>query len=300
MEKKIRNQRIIILLLTVMLVFNFITLINFNDRLDNFNNSLNNGIQTISSSISSMRSQINEIRTEEEKQLSLITSFDYQYGELDESRMVVPVKVKIVPKSVSNDTVLTLEFGSRTVEMKKSKNSTEYTAEFESGLFEHKQGGNVRLVVAVGSSSETEELDWSIGSLHTEFLPFAAAHFAFDNITCSEGKGVSVEGDVISMIDNEDAERFTSAKLLFKINGEVLSEDVVNGEKILNIDKTFPGYGIGDTFELCLEAVDEFGFTHEALLKRVQFGADGELSEEFEADKGSVIIKDKQGNVLYS
>ena len=300
MEKKIRNQRIVIAVLAVLLLFNLFTVLQIKEDIDRLNSEVLTGIQDVRSNVNSVRSEIAGIKIENVEHASLITSFDYGYGKLDESRMTVPVKVKIVPKAVSADTVLSLEFGGRTVEMKKSESSTEFTAEFESGLFEHKDGGNVRLVITKGGSSETEELDWSIGSLHSEFLPFVAAHFAFDNITCNEKNGITVEGDVISMIDGEEAERFKSTKLLFKINGEVLSEDDINGDKMLNIDKTFPGYGIGDTFELYLEAVDEFGFTHEALLKRVEFAADGALTEEIEADKGSVVIKDKQGNVLYS
>ena len=250
--------------------------------------------------MNSVLSEISSIKRENEKQLSLITSFDYNYGELDTDKMTVPVSVKIVPKAVREDTALTLEFGGRTVEMKKSDSSTEFTAEFEAGLFEQKGDSDVKLVITKDGTSETEALDWSLGLLHKQFLPFVAAYFAFDDITCSEQNGITVEGNVISHIDDENAERFKSTKLLFKINGEVLSEDDINGDKIFNVNKTFPGYGIGDTFELCLEAADELGFTHEALLKRVQFGADGALTEETELEDNIVVIKDKKGNVIYS
>lgn len=300
MEKKIRNQRIIIVLLTVMLIFNFIALVDFNDRLDNFSNNLNNGIQTINSNINSARAEINEIKREKEKQLSLITSFDYEYGELDESNFTVPVKVKIVPKSFSDDTALFLEFADRSVEMKKSENSTEFTAEFECGLFEQKDNGDVRLVITNGGTSEPENLDWSLGSLYSDYLPFAAAHFVFSDITCNENDGIRVEGNVISSIDDEEAKRFKSTKLIYKVNGEVLAEEDIAGEKMFSVNKTFPGYGAGDTFELYLEVVDDFGFTQERVLKRVEFGADGEPLEETELADEGVVIKDKDGKVVYS
>lgn len=300
MEKKIRNQRIIIAALAVLLLFNTFTLFQIKEDLNQFNNNALNGIQDIRSNVNSVRSEIAGIKNENEQQASLVTSFDYQYGELDTDKMAVPVSVKIVPKAVSGDTSLFLEFADRKVELKKKGASSEFIAEFETGLFDNKDNGDVRLVIKNGGTSETEELDWSLSALYSDYLPFAAVHFVFSDVTCNEKDGIRVKGNVVSSIDDEEAKRFISTKLIYKVNGTVLAEQDIAGERMDEVNKTFSGYGAGDCFELYLEVVDELGFTQERVLKRVEFGADGEPTEEAELADESVVIKDKNGNVVYS
>ena len=131
MEKTIRNQKIIIALLTVLLVYNLFALSKLDSRLDNINNNLFNSIQQVRSNVSTILSEIYSINETKKQEASLITSFDYEYGELDAEKMTVPVKVKIVPKAVVEDSALALEFGGETVGLKKSGSSTAFTAEFE-------------------------------------------------------------------------------------------------------------------------------------------------------------------------
>ena len=131
MDKRIRNQRIVIALLVLLLVINLFSVMNLKQKLDNVNNDVNNSLQSIRSNVNMILSEIGNINNEKEKQLSLITDLDCEYGELDKIKMTVPVKVKIVPKTLTDDTLLSLEFGTRTVEMKKSDEISAFTAEFE-------------------------------------------------------------------------------------------------------------------------------------------------------------------------
>lgn len=299
MEKKIRNQRIIIILLAVLLVINFYSLSSLNTKLDNINNNLNNGIQSVRSSISNISYDIERIKDENEATASLITSFEYEYGELDEGDFTVPVKVKIVPKAVGDDTAISLEFDGKTVALNKSEGSTEFTATFERGIFEKGEDDSVRVVIKSKGISETEELDWYISDLASELLPYATASYVFDDIKLSEKSGIIVDGTVAVFLDDEEADGFSNTRLIYKLNGEVVAEEETNGDEHIQIYKTFPGYGAGDTLELYFEAEDHFGFIHETMLKRVYFGDNGELTEEAEVvDKLSEIIKDKDGNVL--
>ncbi len=298
MEKKVRNQRIIIVLLTVLLIYNFFALSNLYSRLDNINDSLNNSIQQVRLNVSTILSEIYSINEAKKQEASLITSFDFQYGELDESKMTVPVRVKIVPKAVSEDTALSLEFGGETVSMKKNGDSTEFTAEFERGLFEDKGDKPVRLVIKADGTFQTEDLEWNLGGLYWEFLPNSNASYVFDDITWSEEKGIIVDGTVVTFLDDEEPDNFKNAKLIYKVNGEVLAEDATNDDEHIQIYKTFPGYGAGDTLELYFEAEDRYGFIHETMLKRITLGTDGTFEEETEPDKGATVIKDKDGNVL--
>lgn len=301
MEKKLRLQQVMTVLLAVLIVINLFMVMSLKERLDDINFSVNNKLQQIESDIKSANYDFQNIKEDIEDDIGLVTSFDFSYGELDRENLTVPVRSRIVPKSLSGDTALFLEFAGRTVEMKKEETSSVFVADFTVGLFEQKEEENVRLVIKNGDVFETVELDWNFAYIHTDFLPFLVVHFIFDDITFSEKTGIKVEGRLSGFIDDEDTDRFSDLRLIYKINGEIVSAETVGIDNIdlLNINKTFPGYGVGDIFEFYAEATDEFGFIHESLLKRVEFSKNGESTEETaEADETYSVIRDKDGNVL--
>lgn len=304
MEKTIRNQRIIIIILTVLLICNFFALSNLDSKLDNLNYNLSNSIQQVRSNVSTILSEIYSINEAKKQEASLITSFEYEYGELDESNFTVPVRVKIVPKAVGEDTALSLEFDGKSVEMKSSADSTAFTAEFTRGLFEKSEDDNVRLVVNSKGISETEELEWGMGDIYSEFMPYIIASYMFDDTVCSEENGVIVDGTVSVFVEDEDAYSFKNEKLIYKFNGEVVAEEATDGDGHIQIRRSFADYGIGDTFELYFEAEDKYGLIHEILLKEQTFTAYGENEDEGEAplesDVHYEIIRDKDGNIIYS
>ena len=298
MEKTIRNQKIIIALLTVLLVYNLFALSKLDSRLDNINNNLSNSIQQVRSNVSTILSEIYSINETKKQEASLITSFDYEYGELDAEKMTVPVKVKIVPKAVVEDSALALEFGGETVGLKKSGSSTAFTAEFERDIFDGKGDVPVTLVIKADGKSQTEDLEWNLGGLYWEYIPNSNATFIFDDITWSEKSGIIVDGTVVLMLDDEESDNFKNAKLIYKVNGKVLAEEETGDDEHIRIYKTFHGYGVGDTFELYFEAEDKFGFIHERMLKKITMDEEGTVTEEALTEDGSFVIKDRDGTVL--
>lgn len=298
MEKTIRVQKIVIAVLAVLLLFNMFAVMQLKEDVKQLNNNALNGIQDVRSSVNTILSEIRSIQDDNEAQLSLVTAFDYKYGELDKNKMTVPVSVKIVPKSVSDDTSLSLEFGGRTVEMQKSDSSTEFAADFQVKLFEQRDSSAVKLVIKENGVSQTQELEWSLGSLHFEFLPWMAAGFVFSDINLVSD-GIRVEGKVVAHIQNEDTESFRNIRLIYKVNGKAVDSEKIDDLDLYDVTKILSGYGEGDTLELYLEAEDEYGFIHETMIKKVMFA--GETTEESESDSmKNAVIKDKKGNVLYS
>ena len=101
MEKNIRNQRIIIVLLAVLLIFSFVSLMDIQSRIENLERNIGYRFENIGNNINSIYNEIADINDEAKEKTSLITSFEYEYGELDADKMTVPVKVKIIPKSIA-------------------------------------------------------------------------------------------------------------------------------------------------------------------------------------------------------
>ena len=167
MEKKLKRQRFINIVLVIALIVGFVQFKDFKTETENRFNNLSHQYNNLNSTISSIYNNVDE---KLEQQASLITFFDFQYGELDSENLKVPVSVKIIPKTATASTKLTLDFGSRTVDMKKGENM-EYTADFKSDLFLGESDETVKLIISEGNTTKSEELDWYISSLHNHFLP---------------------------------------------------------------------------------------------------------------------------------
>lgn len=301
MEKKLKRQRIAIIILSVALIYSFVQFKSFKSETENRFNNLSHQYNNLNSTISSIYNNVDE---KLEQQASLITYFDFQYGELDSENLKVPVSVKIIPKTATASTKLTLDFGTKTVEMKKGENM-EYTADFKSDLFLGESDETVKLIISEGNTTKSEELDWYISSLHNHFLPNLFAGFIFDNTEFKTEKGLSVDGDVMFHWDTE-AEKipFTNLKLMYKLNGETLEEVEIpetvfdSAVDTLDVKKTYPDAKEGDTFEVYLEGTDEYGFVHRTVLKNITCTSEDDVSVETVLEDTEIIL-DKEGNILY-
>lgn len=304
MEKKLKRQRIVIIILSVALIYSFVQFSNFKSETENRFNNLSHQYNNLNSTISSIYNNVDE---KLEQQASLITFFDFQYGELDSEKLKVPVSVKIIPKTATASTKLTLDFGSRTVDMKKGENM-EYTADFKSDLFLGESDETVKLIISEGSTTKSEELDWYISSLHNLFLPNLHGNFIFDNSVRTDENNYKVDGEVIFNFDVEEDKElpFKNMKVVYMHNDTVLEiQDVPDSvfdtaATTLSIYKTFPDIKEGDVFTIYLEGEDEYGFIHRNVLKQDFFHTlpEGNYTPEISMENDEMIL-DKEGNLLY-
>lgn len=303
MEKTIKRQRIVILILVFALSVCFFSINDLKTELENSRSNFSSQIQHLKNQINSIYSNVNEML---EEKASLLASFDYSYGDLDEKNMKVPVSVKITPKTVGENTALTLDLGDKKIPMVKGED-TEFTADFLSDLFLSSQEGNVKLIITNGKTSETEELDWYISSLHSSYLPYLVSYLAFDKISFTVENGLNVTGDIISASVDEDMEKVKSTKLIYKLNGQVIGEEeitLMSENKTfdtIDINKAIPEAKEGDVFELIQESEDQYGFIHRCTIKKLTCSLPDEdgMIETEEIGKDSEIILDKEGNILY-
>ncbi len=304
MEKTIKRQRLAIIILALALIYSFFNVNEMKAEFQNRYNNLSHQYNNLNSQISSIYNNVDE---KLEQQASLITFFDFQYGELDSKNLKVPVSVKIIPKTATASTKLTLDFGARTVEMKKGENM-EYTADFKSDLFVSTGNETVKLLIQNGNTTETEELDWYVSSLHGHFLPNLFGSFIFDDSIRTEDNNYKVDGDVIFNFDVEEGKElpFKNMKVAYMHNDNVLEEAVVpdsvfdTAVTTLSLNKTFPDIKEGDAFTIYLEGEDEYGFIHRNVIKQEFFHTlpEGNYTPEISSEVDEIIL-DKDGNVLY-
>ena len=301
MEKKLKRQRFINIILVIALIVGFVQFKDFKTETENRFNNLSHQYNNLNNNINSIYNNVDE---KLEEQASLITYFNYEYGELDSENLKVPVSVKIIPKTATASTKLTLDFGSRTVDMKKGENM-EYTADFESDLFLGESGGMVNLIIRDGNTTQSEELEWYISSLHSNYLPELMAGFIFDDSTYTEDKGLTIKGDVMFMGDiEEESENFSNLKLVYKINRKIVAEQDITKDTFksavdtVKVGATFSDVKTGDTFELYVEGVDKYGFIHRSAAKKIDDIKEG-TTETVTAIEDNETILDKDGNILY-
>lgn len=305
MEKKLKRQRLVITILAVALIVGFVQFNDFKTESENRYNNLSNQIQRVSDNIQQIYNNVDNML---EEQASLITSFDYEYGELDAENMLVPISVKIIPKTATASTTLTLDFGSKTVDMKKGENM-EFTADFNSDLFLGESDEMVKLIIKEGNTTQSEELDWYISSLHGHFLPDLFCSFIFDDSIRTDDNNYKVDGDVMFNFDVEEGKElpFRNMKVYYMHNDTILEEQDIpetvfdTAVTTLSLNKTFPDVKEGDAFTIYLEGEDEYGFIHRSIIKQEFFHTlpDGNYTPEISTVEGGEIILDKEGNILY-
>lgn len=303
MEKTVKRQRLIIIILAVALVIAFVQLNGYKTESENRYNSLSNHIQRVSDNIQEIYGNVDRMLEEE---ASLVTSFNYEYGKLDAEKRLVPVSVKITPKTLTDKTVLTLDFGSEKVELKRGDGG-EFIADFNAPLFPDTDSKVVKLLIKDGNTTQIQELDWYISSLYEEFLPQLMAGFVFDHTTFSEEKGLTVKGDVMFMgdIEESDGKAFTDLKLVYMLNDKIVEEAEIpeatfqSAVSDIDIYKTYPDAKTEDIFTLYIEGVDEYGFVHRITLKETVCSS-AESDAEEPSDGFYEIILDKDGNELCS
>ena len=301
MEKKLKRQRIIIIILAVALIVAFVQINTYKTESENRYNSLSNHIQRVSDNIQEIYGNVDKMLEEE---ASLVTSFNYEYGKLDAENRLVPVSVKITPKILTDKTVLTLDFGSEKVELKRGDGG-EFAADFNVPLFPDTDSEVVKLLIKDGNTTQTQELDWYISSLYEEFLPQLMTGFVFDHTTFSEEKGLTVKGDVMFMGDIEESggNAFSDLKLVYIINDKIVETEEIpetifeSAVSDIDVYKTYPDAKAEDTFTLYIEGVDEYGFMHRINLKETVCSS-AESDAEEPSDGFYEIILDKDGNVL--
>lgn len=302
MEKTVKRQRLIIIILAVALVVAFVQINSYKTESENRYNSLSNHIQRVSDNIQEIYGNVDKMLEEE---ASLVTSFNYEYGKLDAEKRLVTVNVKITPKTYTDRTTLTLDFGSEKVELSRGADG-EFIANFNAPLFPDTESETVKLLIKDGNTTQTQELEWYISSLHSNYLPEIMAGFAFDKTSFSEEKGLTVDGDVMFMGDlfESNGTAFSDLKLVYTINGNIVEKQEIpetvfeTAVDDIDIYKTYPDAKAEDTFTLYIEGADEYGLVHRVTLK--EFVCSVTESESEDSDNGFYeTILDKNGNVLY-
>ena len=132
-KKSSKLTKIISCVVVVLLIFSLVEIANLNSEIDNLesaNSRLNSEINLIRNDINSIYNNVDE---KLKKQASILSGVNYDIGEINEDNETVPVSLKIVPKTLTDDMTISVKIGDETTEL--IRKGDEFTAKFNVGLF---------------------------------------------------------------------------------------------------------------------------------------------------------------------
>ncbi len=283
--------------------------------------TLSSEIDVLRSDLAAMRSHLSSqiagisssLRTEMEEQASLVVSATSEFGALDPDTATVAMTVTVVPKTLTDDTTLSLTVNGVTVEMERGEGNA-YAVTLPVALFDH---GDTYPTLAITSGGVTQtELLTEVAYYHlwSQYLPSMGADMGgrsaltAGELALDQTLHLRVEEAPVELADHGRGTYFTEVALVIEADGrEVSREDLTAAltspmagritsasldrpyKKTLAIDG-------GATVKAYVVATDSLGYVH-----RVNVNAWGGETDgvSVETAYGGECIYSAEGELLY-
>lgn len=298
-NKRFNWQLLALVAVCVLLVISLFTLVDISERMTSLERRLEEYQNRISQLNGKLDSIYSNVDASLKKQASLLSSYSYEIGELDESSHTVPVTLKVVPKTLTDDMTLSVRLGEASADFVRGDN--EFTATFSVGLFVPYEQYPI-LSIKTASETKTELLEGvPLSALYYEYLPQLNASIT-PLYEFAKGK-LKIDSNLQISVWSERDLNFPKIELVTEINGhEIECSDVTSlANKFPEVDSDCVEYvksysvDIGDELVIYAVAEDVFGYVHKCEAFYWKYYGDDEFEIAF--DKG-VQIYDKDGNLL--
>lgn len=297
-QVKLNWKNILIGGMAGLLIFAVITNANQANEIESLHsriNHLNSELENVRGTVSSIYNNVDE---QLKKQASLLTSTEHTLGNLNTNNHTIDVEIKVVPKMVTENMVMSVKIGDSVADFKRDGN--EFTAVIPVALF-LEYDARPMLYIETEAGTQTEVLeDIRVAYLYDRYLPTLHAYIP-SNTNFTKGK-VEIHSHLeISAKPTEYSGNiaFSKYELVTVINDkeierEDISSKVENGSYDDQFNKTIDA-SIGDKVVIYVEAVDALGYTHKTIAYSWYKSENGAVAEAmYDGD----FIYDKEGNLL--
>lgn len=245
------------------------------DGLNNRMNSLQGEISGLRNQVSAMGSNINSIYNNVDemlkKEASILSDVKYSLGELDTNTHTVPVTVKVVPKILTDNMMVSINVGEEAFGFE--RNGSEFSATFPAYIFiEHRDFP--MLSITANGETKTELLESSpLTALYTQYLPTIYSYVTpFDDF---KNGILEIDGplhfDVKPAFSESDISIVNVELVTLKNDKEITREDIT--DKVLRkegSDTVVPHFTVkasyeakyGDEIRIIVIAKDSLGYTY--------------------------------------
>ena len=300
-KKSSKLTKIISCVVVVLLVLSLVEIANLNSKIDNLesaNSRLNSEINLIRNDINSVYNNVDE---KLKKQASILSGVNYDIGEINDDNETVPVSLKIVPKTLTDDMIISVKIGDETTTL--TRKGDEFTAKFNVGLFiGYDEYPLVTIKTSAGTQTEYLE-DVNLSYRFENYFPTLEARMTMSSRRDSENLNISSTLDIdVHHYGGESPVAFTKITLVEKLNGEEIGREDIT-DKVTQAEdhyseeyvKSFKMSG-EDELRIYVVAENSLGYTHEVL---AGCWMDDKMDAMAEVMTDNEIIYDEDGNVLW-
>ena len=293
LRNKINWKTVFKIALFVVLIIGCIRIGKLTNEISNLRNQieyLESHTDTIGSRIDSIYNNVDERLKQE---ASLISSVEYEVGEINIETQKADVRFKIVPKNITDEMTISINMGEDSADF--SREGNEFTTTLKCGIFLDYESKPI-ISIQTDEGIQTEQLeDVDLGSLYHEYLPYVDAEMA--GTSTETNASLTIDGNVsVNYKPSSSDEKVTLKKI------ELITE--LDGKEIDREDITFEmeeyhcDFSIKETYKMkdgmnlvmYVEAVDTAGFIHRT--------AEYSWSREDGMGRYDNGIYDKEGNLL--
>ena len=270
-KRKIDWKLIAIIILAVLVIVCFSKIDGLNNRISNLQgeiSGLRNQMTSQSNNINSIYKNVDEML---KKEASILSDVNYSLGELDTATHTIPVTVSVVPKSLTDDMLLSIDIDGDIVAFE--RNDNEFSATFPVNMFIAYDDFPM-LNIKTGDETKTELLESvPLTALYTRYLPIVYTYRPpFDDY---ENGKLEIDAHLqfdVKPASSESDVTITSVELVTTKNDkEIAREDIT--DKILHkdgMDTVEPHYTVrasyeakyGDEIRIIVIAKDSLGYTY--------------------------------------
>lgn len=270
-KRKFDWKVIAIIVLAVVTIVCFSKIDGLNNRIGNLQgeiSGLRNQISSMNGNISSIYNNVDDML---KKEASILSNVDYSLGELDTETHTIPVTVKAVPKSLTDDMLLSVDIDGETVNF--ARNGNEFSATFPVNMF-IAYNDFPMLNIKAGDETKTELLESvPLTALYTRYLPNVYAYVTpFDEF--KNGK-LEIDGSLhfdVKPASSESNVSIVNVELVTEKNGKEIARTDIT-DKVLHkdgMDTVEPHFTVkavydaeyGDEIRIFVIANDSLGYTH--------------------------------------
>ena len=302
MEKKIKSLQTCIVILIIALCVCVYKINVLESRVSRLDFLVENQYDRIMSDVNAIYQNVDEKLREEASLLSLVEA---EYGEFDLENHTIDVKVKLVPKLISEDMKVQVSINGRNIELSRTGNT--FTGTIPVDIYN--MGELMLLTIDTAAGTQTQYLnEIQVEYLWAERIPSLYYCDISGDETFEDGKYI-LNGHLdinCSPVEDTPDVKFEKFVLVTELNGkeinrEDITEEVLNYEAYLNGVYWYDEYNMeceaveGDELGIYLEAADSLGYLHRMLLHHWKV-LDGATAE---AVDGSEYIYDPNGNQIF-
>ena len=299
-KKKFNWSVVAIIVLACLMVFCLVKISDLSNEISNLHTTISNyqnQVWSLNNEINSIYDNVDELL---KKEASLLSSVDYSLGELNTETHTVPVTLKVVPKSLTEDMQLSVKVGSETIALE--RNGNEFSATLAVNMFIDYDEYPMLNIVS-GETTKTEKLeDVEVSRLFTLYLPYVYAHLeSSDNL--KNGK-LTIDGNLMfdekPVAENSNVTitkiELVTVKNEQEIDRKDITSNITNQSYHVSVNVSYDAK-YGDKFCIYILAEDSLGYTHKTLAYFWN-DIDEHTHSAITAIDGSVEIYDKNGNLL--